>query len=217
MPRQFALNMGKWKSRLSKWLLSMALLTLTPAFISLALNYLQQPRRSLAGQLANYKDQILKPISGVQGVNYTNKVSGPLLVKMKKTVADERIVLGAPFTLNVEIFSEEDIEGVDLKWSLPNDIVLVSGEIEEKIDFISGNGGVKQTSLTLTSATEQNQQIHLFVSGQKNGTSFGTSIQFNTRDQALIENENVELVRRSKENMASESKLSNRKHEKIFR
>lgn len=217
MPRQFALDEGKGKSRFSKWLLSVALLTLTPVFISLALNYLQQPRRSLASQLANYKDHILKPIKGIRGVTYTNKVNGPLLVKMKKTLADERIVPGAPFTLDVEIFSEEDIEEVDLKWSLPKDIVLVSGRVEEKIDFISGNGTVKQTSLTLTSATEENQQIHLFVSGHKHGTSFGTSIQFNTRDQESIENEQIELVRRSKENMALESKLSSGKHEKIFR
>lgn len=217
MSRQFALNIGKGKSRLSKWLLPMALLILTPAIISLASYFFKSPKRILAGQLSSYKDQILMPKNRVQGVRYTNKVSGPLLVKMKRAVADESIVPGVPFTLDVEISSEEDIEGVNLKWSLPNEIVLVNGEIEKTIDFISGNGGVKQTSLTATSKSEQNQQIHLFVSGQKNGTSFGTSIQFNTRDQNMIENENVELVHRSKENMALESKLSRSKFDKIFR
>ncbi|MBK7844014.1 MAG: hypothetical protein IPJ71_10000 [Bdellovibrionales bacterium] len=217
MSRQFALNIGKGKSRLSKWLLRMALLTLTPAIISLASYFFKSPKRILAGQLSSYKDQILMPKNRALGVSHTNKVSGPLLVKMKRTVADESIVPGVPFTLDVEIFSEEDIEGVNLKWSLPDEIVLVNGEIERTIDFSSGNGGVKQTSLTVTSTSEQNQQIHLFVSGQKNGTSFGTSIQFNTLDQEMIENEDVELVHRSKENMALESKLSRTKSEKIFR
>lgn len=141
------------------------------------------------------------------------KLKGPLRVKLSQDDSDQAIVTGRPFVLKAEISSAEDLAHLQIKWVLPPGIRLEQGELVSNISFISAHRP-EYLVLRLLAEEEGNQQIHLMISGEKNGSIFGESVQFNTLDQNLIELENEELARRSKEKMKVQD--SSRRLNKIF-
>jgi hypothetical protein len=142
-----------------------------------------------------HKETVLRgPASHQHKVNA--KVSGNYQVEIRslKSPVSEA---GDQISLEATITSVQDVDMAYFAWNLPEGVRAQSPLTGELGPLATGES--KTIVLEATSATEENQHIHLHVFRKVDGENLGLMTQYNTRDQEKIE----ERLRTKAENLAA--------------
>jgi uncharacterized protein YndB with AHSA1/START domain len=154
------------------------------------------------------------PISGegpLSSLRHTSKISPPLDVVMELDGSKPEKP-GDTFVIHGRIHAVEDLERVDFKWSIPEDVDVINGEGDGQLTRITGGQDVS-LQLTLKTRTGENHQIHLTAGVTVRGSRFSNTAQYNTLVQDLL-NASREQLRQSTETQAKEDVLnSDRSHQ----
>lgn len=143
----------------------------------------------------NVKKEIERDSSPMK---HTNKLSGPLSASVELVGArPERA--GDVFVLKGVIESEESVQNVEFKWSLPKSgVEVVSGEVNSVVAVVS-TGKRYETQLTLRTLTGENARVHFRVKGAARGMKFGETVQYNSMLQEVLDASRKELRKSTEE------------------
>lgn len=175
---------------------SIAALMVSGVFLSY---YLSSPgsKTPIADKLADPKQTKLhQDHHGHLPFKATQKVRGSLTVDIKRLDTFE---VGEPVTYQAEVKVDSPLDKASFSWILPKEqIEVVKGPIEGSLQDLQP--GIPITlDITLISNTEENQQIHVYVSSDTEGLQFTASDQFNTKFQEQLDADRAELYERTKE------------------
>jgi len=148
---------------------------LTAAFALLALAFASQelPESDRAGVMGGSASRKPAQLQGAVGshLRHTMKLSGPLSARVHLVEGQ----LDDVFVVRGEVSTSEDVSHVDFQWTLPDDVEVVEGVVSGTLD-----SGREFIDLTLRrrgtlSADHEMGRIHLTVSGEQNGMTFGNA------------------------------------------
>lgn len=124
----------------------------------------------------------------------SDKVRGPLTTSI---AASHKLhpTAGESFVITGHIVSEQDLSQVKFKWAIPDGIELVNGEVSGVVQSLLANQPYK-VSLTVKKLSNENRQIHFAANAERGGAAFGSSAQYNTEIQTMLD-EQDELTRSS--------------------
>ncbi len=93
--------------------------------------------------------------------------------------------VGRPFRLRGIITPAMGSDLIKIKWVLPPQVQMLSGQIEDEINRAQ-KGESKEFEVTVVSNTAENQQIHLTAYEVINGENVGNIAQYNTVLQPVV-------------------------------
>lgn len=127
---------------------------------------------------------------------HTEKVRGSLDVKLIASEA-KAYAVGDIFTLRAAVDAGPNVQGLAYRWVLPKGVEIVSGEGAG--DVASSAAGPVYIDIVLRKLNDGNDRIHFVVSGKEGAAKIGQSVQFHTRDQQLVHDENERMLKQSLE------------------
>lgn len=131
---------------------------------------------------------------------HTEKVSGPVETSIELTGARPEKA-GDVFVLRGLISSSMPLDMVDFKWSLPEDVELINGELSGQIAALAP-GKTAEVVLTLKSKTGENHQVHLMASSHSGETRFGQVSQYNTLLEPVLDMSRKEAMQKAADEAA---------------
>jgi hypothetical protein len=133
--------------------------------------------RGPASIAAMHKEEKLGLMEAPIGPRHTEKVRGPLSVKLEVMSGEPKV--GDTFVLRGTISSRRTLESAGYQWSVPKGVEVVNGELTGTVAGVASEQPA-YVELTLRKLTDDNQQVHLLAGSVMGNTSFGDSAQFNT-------------------------------------
>jgi len=127
---------------------------------------------------------------------HTEKIHGPVEANVE-LLGERPEEAGDVFVLKGTVTSSLALTEVDFKWSLPEGVVLVNGELRGQIATLNA-GKPAEITLTLKSLTGENHQVHLIASAHRAGTRFAQSVQYNTLMEPVLEAARKDLKKSTK-------------------
>lgn len=127
--------------------------------------------------LKNLKADVLRPTRHPSHV-HTEKIKGPLRISISNIDKNTSLTNGL-HQLKLTIESESDLV-IHIKWSIPNEIRLISGELEEDSTLLSGEKKEFLVDFQPVQDLSKNHQIHVYVSGSNGPLRFTEIAQYNT-------------------------------------
>lgn len=89
---------------------------------------------------------------------------------------------GVPFTLQAHISVVRDFPDLRVKWSLPEGMQLVAGNLKETLGHVTPDAP-QDVSITVQQTSSENEQVHLSVHEFRGTVRYGAIHQFNTNFQ----------------------------------
>jgi hypothetical protein len=128
-----------------------------------------------------HKEQILGVGKPVTALRHTEKLHGPLNVRLE--------LVGSPggvFVLRGILTSREALQDAEFQWSVPEGVTVVNGALTGTVASVTPDqpGTVE---LTLQATTSGNKQIHLMAGVVRGGGRFSDSAQYNTEGNAVMD------------------------------
>lgn len=143
------------------------------------------------------------PVSESDAFRHTAKLHGPVTTKIEM-LGEPPSAAGDVFTLRGEVVSDQDLDQVAYRWSLPGNVELIGGVATGQIDHLRANVAYF-VELTLRSHDASNAQVHLLATAFARGARFAESAQFNTVMQAEFAKSRARLSKSTQDNAASRS------------
>lgn len=138
-------------------------------------------------------------------LNITGKLHSNLNLKVRPTNED-KYEAGKDLSLIAELSSDTRLQNINLSWSLPADITLVSGELNTTILELKPNQ-TQKIEITIRGSSIENSRLFLQASLNENGIHFKEIAQYNTVFQKQMEEEKAALAERTKESVTSQLKI----------
>lgn len=151
------------------------------------------------------KWEALKPERDGLSFKHTSKLTGPIVTAIKNL--SPSTLPGVPFTLRGIVTVSQPLPSVVVKWKMPAGAQIIAGTEEYVLALEAGES--KEFEIQVVVKGEENQQIHFIADGQIGESPFSDISQYNTRDQAEINESQLALKKRTLE-------YANDKQEKIF-
>ncbi len=143
-------------------------------------------------------------LRGPAALKRTEKIHGAVYVKIEN-LASRPLQTGDTFVLRGEIRSEDgDLSGVDFKWSIPEGVRLISGQVTGTLSSLS-EAQARVVEITLMKTSARNEQVHLLAGAQRGSSHFADSAQFNTDIQDTL-NASAATVKRGLELLRPKAK-----------
>lgn len=130
------------------------------------------------------KEEKLGPFNVVSALKHTEKLRGPLSVKLEM-LGPKPSAIGDVFVLRGTLVSREVLDSASYTWSVPAGVELVNGAVSGTLTSVGGDTpGVVE--LTFRKMSADNVQIHLMAIAVRGGSRFGDSAQYNTEVQDML-------------------------------
>ncbi len=138
-------------------------------------------------------------------LNITRKLHSNLNLILR-SASDEDYETGRDFTVVAELSSDVALKNIELSWSLPSDLMLVSGELNSVVAQIQP-GQTQTVELTVRGSSSENSKLFLRASLLENGMQFREIAQYNTVLQKQMDLDKAALAERTRENVESQLKI----------
>lgn len=168
-------------------------IVVTMAFTSMAILAEFTPKQDRSRAPASVEPsplELMKPIMA-----HTEKLSSQIRTEI--SADDSSPAAGEAFEVSAKVTLPSRYEEVRVDWKLPPGLRVLSGD--SSVSFTEPN--IEEplaVKLRLTSSTNENQQIHLLVSGRVGDVWLNETFQYNTTEQALINEELKALAARNR-------------------
>jgi|GEM_PF-5674493 len=130
------------------------------------------------------KDHILKAVAR-DGLAPDGKGSAAVRIEIRSSESTPNIAsqqVGKPIQLQAYIQATRAQTGLRYAWRIPRGVVVTEGEVNGELGDLN-QGETRMLSLTITTSTEENRQIHLNVFRQDGDENLGDVAQYNTAPQ----------------------------------
>jgi len=120
------------------------------------------------------------------------KIAPPISIILSRTSGDNQ----GNLTLIAKVTSTVDTNDVVISWDLPKWVQLISGNIRSVLPSLPA--GVEKTiEITLSTQSEENQQVHVMAKAPYGEFIWSSTDQYNTRYQKEIIESKEKLVKRN--------------------
>jgi len=130
------------------------------------------------------KEQILGPLQVIPEIAHTEKLRGPLSVKLEM-VGPRPQQVGDVFVIRGTLATRRDLNSASFTWTIPPGLEIVNGELSGTVQTLNADQPA-HVELTLRKLTAENRQVHLMASSSLNNMRFGDSSLYNTDMQDLL-------------------------------
>lgn len=158
---------------------------------------------STGAATAAEKEQKLGPFKRAQTNKHTEKLRGPLQVRIEG-VDPKSILPGEVFSLQGTLASRQVLDQkAEFTWVLPAGVEHINGDLSGEFTVTPEQSA--QLEITLRKVAEENVQIHLVSSSVRGGAAFSDTAQFNTNPlaSAQLKEANSKVQKQNAEGPAS--------------
>jgi hypothetical protein len=130
------------------------------------------------------KELILGPLKAISEVAHTEKLRGPLSVRLE-LIGPKPVQVGDVFVMRGTLATRKDLNSANFTWTIPQGLELVNGELTGTVQALTADQPAR-IELTLRKLTPGNRQVHLMANSSLNEMRFGDSSLYNTDVQDLM-------------------------------
>ena len=170
----------------------------TLAFLILGVFILSKNHSSI--DLSSYSQQKALVLKKIEHKHERGQLHQKVLppIKIEIQHLGEAIKAGNQFEIRAIVSSSVATENVQIKWSIPEYLKPISGDLEPVISYLPANENV-EVSFVLESFSEDNQQIHVIAHAPYGDNVWSATDQYNTTLEEIILEKKKGLAKRHQE------------------
>lgn len=167
-------------------------------------------RRSPASFGAATYEKNIGPFKSPSLLRHTEKLRGPLSVKLEMIGGTRVANVGEEFVLRGVVTSRSPLDATSYSWSIPEGLEVVNGAINGVLTAISANEPAV-VEVTLRKTVAENLQVHLMASSSRDGMNFGDAAQFNTDIEEMLQEKKVRMRETTEKAVQTKNEIQSKK------